>query len=355
MRPGLRVARLAAVALGLLLLAAGPASAAGGWLKPTSAVSGSVRLSWTWSEPGATSEGAIRFDVRDRAPGTAALLGWVPGEFPAWATEPRRLPGFFLRAQATVERYRATSSVACDDGTPAVRDSGVTSAGPSNALLMTDEPELDAVRRTGRIDIDPPFVVRRDGIYRLGQAVLGTGSFAVRETGSLCRFADAEATATTPQPAPDAERAATGADLLGFDALVALTDAIDDVPLSVTAPGGLVVRRSVTVDVAGRRGLAGKATMELDLRFSGPLSAHSALCRVITRGEAARLRSAAQAQRLVRRRGFTRVWIGRPLFAPPGMRAGGYELRWGSPSAVCGAALGTRGSPALFPVRRGRG
>ncbi len=350
----------AALTLSVLSLAAlviSPAQAAAGtWLKPTSAVEGSVRLSWTWSsgapgEVATASEGSIRFDVRDRAPGTSALLAWVPGEFPAWATEPQRLPGFFLRAQAQAERYRETRTEPCGDGTPAVRTIELTGAGPSHALLMTDEPEVDAVRRTGRIDVDPPFVVRRDGVFRLGQAVLGTGSFGVRETGTQCEYNDAEVPVTTPRSAPDAERTATGAGLMGFDALVALTDGIDDIPLTATANGGLRIRRTATANVTGAQGATGRTKMEVDLRVAGPLDAHSAFCRVITRGEAARLRSAAEAQRLARRRGFTRVGIGKPVTAAPGDRAR-HILRWGSTVAPCGTGLGSRKSPALFPVRR---
>ncbi len=344
-------------ALWLAVLAFGPAQAvAGTWLKPTSAVEGSVRLSWAWTSGVAgalatTSEGSIRFDVRDRAPGTSALLGWVPGEFPSWATEPQRVPGFFLRAQAQVERFRETRTEQCGDGTPAVRTVALTGAGPANALLMTDEPDVDAVRRTGRIDIDPPFLVHRDGVYRLGQAVLGTGVFSVRETGAQCEYNDAEVPITTPRPMVDAARAETGAGLMGFDALVALTDGIDDIRLTVTTGGGLRIQRTATANVTAAGGATGKVTMEVDLRVAGPLDAHSALCRVITRGEAARLRNAAEAQRLARRRGFTRVAIGRAMTAVPGDRAR-YVMRWGGSSAPCGAALGTRKSPALFPVRR---
>lgn len=343
--------------LWLAVLALSPAQAvAGTWLKPTSAVEGSVRLGWAWTSGSAgavatTSEGSVRFDVRDRAPGTSALLAWVPGEFPSWATEPQRLPGFFLRAAARVERFRETRTEQCGDGTPAVRSFAVTGAGPANALLMTNEPTVDAVRRTGRIDVDPPFVVRRDGIYRLGQAVLGTGAFGVRETGAQCEYNDAEVPVTTPRAVVETERVDTGAGLMGFDALVALTDGIDDIPLSVTTGGGLRIQRTMTVDVTAAHGVTGKATMEVDLRVAGPLDRHSAFCRVITRGEAARLRSAAEAQRLARRRGFTRVAIGKALTAVPGDRAR-YVMRWGSSGAPCGAALGTRKSPALFPVSR---
>jgi hypothetical protein len=329
--------------LALLALTSAPAHAAG-LLRPTSAVQGTVRMSWSWtSDAGGqttTSTGALRFDVRDRAPGTAALLAWVPGEFPPWATAPQRRPGLFLRAQVTVERFRETTAIPCGEEGTVTQTTELLGGGPVNGLLMLDEPEVDARRGTGRIDVDPAWVVQRDGIFRGGAKVVGTGAFTARVSRANCG---------NPEPY---ELPVSGVELMG-PALPSLTDAVDDVPLRVTPDGGLVVRRTVTVDVTGRRGTPlGKVTLDADLRLAGPLGGHGGFCRVITPAEAAGLLSAADAQRLGRRRGFPRVWIGTPALrrtAPPGAR---YEVQFGGgQSAPCGAPLGSRASPALRPVR----
>lgn len=333
--PVRRVLPTLALAICAALLVAPAAGAS--WLKPTSRVSGQARITWTATIPTLTGpstvEGALRFDVVGRATSAADAAAWAPTEISATDDRVSRFFGFLVRSRVTVERYTVNQpGRACGDGqVPSTTTSAA--GGPVNAMLDTFEPVLDLVRRRGTVDV----------------GLAATGAVPVTTTGTGCAT-PSDGVLTVPvarEPFTDEARIA---DMLGENLMRQLKP-LEAVPLTIATDRSFAVRtsRKLNVDTPAERSAA---TVAFDLRVAGPPAAQSGNCVVPTTAEVRRLRTAADVQRLARRRGFSRIAVGAPRVRGSFDRGARYRLEWGGVRYPCGQSLGSRRAAALFPLKR---
>lgn len=314
-------------------------TAGASWLKPTSRVSGQVRVAWngtrnTFTEPKSV-EGAIRYDVVGRAASGADAVAWAgPGGSLPRDDKASRFPGFLIRTRITVERYTARQpGSACGDGQVPQTTATSAAAGPTNAIVDTFEPHLDLVRRSGTIEVVPAV----------------DGTVPVTRTGTTCATPSDGSVAVQVALEPSTGEV-TVADMLGDDLVRALSS-LDDLPLTIMADRSFVIRttRKLNLDTGDGRT---DATVAFDLRVAGPPAAQSGDCVAPTYREIRSLRTPADVQRLARRRGFSRIVVGAPRLAGAFDRGARYRFGWGVVTYPCGRSLGDRKDPFLFPLKR---
>ena len=357
--------------------AALPSAAIASWGHPNSKVTGGALVAWTADSgkldgPGATvwhRDGAVRYTIVDRALGRGVPQAWIPGEFPrevsrkvAWPGWYNQDPGngFYLRARLAVDHYRETSRTLCEGGLIAESATEVTAVSRSHALLETQEPELDLATRRGTVDLNLPFLVLRDSIRRLGEVVVGTGAVKLTTRGSSCS-ADESGAPILVTDAPTVQTA-TVADIMGPKVLSAVDDgygpAAAQMATTIGRDGSFTLaatprRLSYSADypVVGGERISGTFTPQLNV--AGPPSAQSSSCTVPTFAQLRRVRSLVAAQRLVRRSGFTRAYVGpsRPAY-PRNDHDARFDLDFGGSVWPCGQALGSPGHGVLIPLRR---
>lgn len=350
------------VALALVIATGGtPATAGASWGHPTSNVSGGMRVTWT-SDSGDTNEvgstlshadGVVRYTIIDRAIGNSAVRAWVPGEFPSWADE-RVGNGFLMRARLDVDRFTASARTVCDGGQMAELTTRVTGIPQPHALLATEEPTSDLVRGHGTVDLDLPFLIHRDGVIRLGQVVVGTGTVELTTTGTVCSTDEDGAPVVVAQD--PSVRTLPGADLMGAKVVSAVDDGFQRMQTTVAHDGSLTLApkpRKLINDDGFQHYETISGSFEPQLHLAGPPAGQSAECTIPTFTEMRRVRSLAAARALVRAHGFPSVALAPSRAAIPRQdRDARFLLDFGSPTWICGQPLGTHRYPVLVPLRR---
>jgi hypothetical protein len=216
-----------------------------------------------------------------------------------------------------------------------------------NALLHLDQPELNMPPARGHVDVDLPFAVRRDGVFRLGQAVFATGEAEIRETGTTCGHDPVDGTPVVV-PSPDSTRSEPVNGLLGQNHTVGVIDGFDRFDGRLGPSGLHVIVDSPVPYLSQRTDVeeSGTARLQIDLQLSGAPKSHGASCTLPSHRVLRRTRTLPAAQRLLRRHGIPRSPYGgaRRDDSP----RGSFFLRWSSDTAQCGDPLGSRGRPVLF-------
>lgn len=310
-------------------------------------VTGDVVIVWQQRSAGVVSEGEIRYQALGRLRGRAEQAAWVPGEIPTWAERERVYFSHFVRANASVVRYTRTVQSICEDGQTATLTSVATGRMPQpNALLELDEPEVDVAAARGHVDVDLPFAVHRDGVFRVGQAMFATGAAEILETGTTCGFDEARGVSGVV-PAPDTTQRVSLHELMGASHTAGVIDGFTRFP-GRFGPAGLQLAVDQAIPISPSPTDAAETMtgrIRIDLRLSGAPLGHGAFCAVPDR-LLRRTRTLAAAQRLLRRHGFARSPFGggRRSSAP----RGSFFLDWSSPTAPCGKPVGSHGHPALF-------
>jgi hypothetical protein len=310
-------------------------------------VTGTVGIAWQERSGSVVSEGEIRYRVLGRVGSRAEQAAWVPGEVPTWAERERVYFSSFVRAEASVVRYTRTVESVCEDGQTATLTSVATGRMTQpNALLELNEPELDIAAGRGHVDVDLPFAVNRDGVYRLGEAVFATGAAEISDTGTTCGYDEARGVSGVV-PAPARAYTASLHGLLGFNQTASVIDGFDRFN-GRFGPGGLQLAVDQAIPYySSRTGVeeSGTGRVRIDLRLAGAPIGHGAFCTLPDR-LLRRTRTLAAAQRLLRRHGLRRSPFGgaRPSYAP----RGSFFLEWSSPTAPCGKPVGSRRHPVLF-------